>query len=392
MAEWVKHEGGTMYRKVAASSRSRGRRFGSEHGAARHNRSKPALAGLAALLLSGCTSLGPTTLAGGRGLYNEVINATEDEQTLNMIVRDRYAETFGMLAVTNVTASVRAEAHLSADAAIGNRENFAGNLVPLQAGIAYEDNPTISYEPIGGETFMRRMLRPVSIDQLVLIVRASFEVDLALRTLVKSINGLRNTAADGVGGSPKFERFLELFHILDNAGVWDVVGSDDEDPDYYINLQGYAEGYLDEARELLGILGVTAYKIDGRQILMPLRLSIGRASDDTIDLETRSVLEVIRVIGRDMEIPTPHRNAGLVKTASGTSSPAREASIVVRSSRQKPADATVSVYFRDWWFYIDADDVRSKQGFVVLQMLISMQMDDSGGGDRSPVLTIPVGG
>lgn len=350
------------------------------------------LVGFVALSLSGCATLGPNTLAAGRGVYNEVIKSTEDEQTLNIIVRDRYSETFGMLAVTNVTASVRAEAHLSADAAIGNRENYAGNLVPLQAGIAYEDNPTISYEPIGGETFIRRMLRPITLEQLVLIARASPENELAMRTLIRSVNGIRNLPAGGNEQSSKFERFLELWSTLHTAQVLDVVRTDDEDAGYFVNLVGYGNGYADAVRELLALLGLRKHVPDGRQILIPLRLSIGGASDDAIDLETRSVLQVIRVIGRDVDIPTSHLAAGIVEDLGGIGNQTTPQSISVRSSRGKPTNATVSVFFRDWWFYIDAKDTRSKQGFVVLQMLIGMQMEDTGGGERSPVLTIPVGG
>jgi len=349
------------------------------------------LVALASLWLPGCASFGPNTLAGGRGLYNEVINATEDEQTLNMIVRDRYAETFGMLAVTNVTASVRAAAHLTADAAIGNSENYAGNLVPLQAGVAYEDNPTISYEPIGGETFLQRMLHPISLDQLVLIARASPDLKLALRTLIRSVNGLRNPLANREAPSPHFERFLGLFSELQGAQVLDVVRTEGEEAAYFINLHSYRDRHLAEVRELLGILGVKTHRADGESILLPVRLSIGRASEDAVDLETRSVFEVIRIVGGAMDIPATHLAAGIVeeyRAAPGQ----REPFIRVRSARQKPANATVSVFFRDWWFYIDATDTRSKQGFVLLRTLIGMQMEDSGSGEGGPVLTIPVGG
>ena len=49
--------------------------------------------------LGGCATVGPQSIAAGRGVYTEVINRTEDEQILNVLVRERYDETFGMVSV-----------------------------------------------------------------------------------------------------------------------------------------------------------------------------------------------------------------------------------------------------------------------------------------------------
>ena len=45
-------------------------------------------------MLCGCATVGPVSIAAGRGAYAEVINRTEDEQILNVVVRQRYDETF----------------------------------------------------------------------------------------------------------------------------------------------------------------------------------------------------------------------------------------------------------------------------------------------------------
>lgn len=54
-------------------------------------------------VLSGCSVIGPQSIANGCAAYNEVINQTEDQQMLMAIVRNRYGETISMLAVDNVT-------------------------------------------------------------------------------------------------------------------------------------------------------------------------------------------------------------------------------------------------------------------------------------------------
>ena len=83
---------------------------------------------LSALGFSGCAVIGPQSITAGRGVYAEVINRTEDEQILNVIVRQRYDETFGMMSVTSVTANLRFSAQAGANIGIGDSDNYAGNL------------------------------------------------------------------------------------------------------------------------------------------------------------------------------------------------------------------------------------------------------------------------
>jgi hypothetical protein len=339
--------------------------------------------------LSACSVVGPTALSGSRGLYNEVINRTEDEQILNMVVRQRYDETFGMLAVASVTASIRAEAQATADFALGDDQNYINNLVPLQAGVAYEESPTIAYVPLGGETFIRRMLAPVSLEHADLVSRGSMDQDVLLRTLIRRVNGLRDSTAGEDGPSARFERVIELYTRLEEAEVLDLV-REYEFEDYYVSLHDYKPSLLSETVEFLSTLGIRDQEVDGREIVLPLRLSIGRASTDAIDLETRSVFEIIRVIGQAIEIPPPHLSSGLVAPNTRETSEA-EQFLIIRSSANPPSDAAVRIKFRDWWFYIDASDTQSKQGFVILRTLIGMRLEETPA-DQAPVLTIPVGG
>ena len=59
-----------------------------------------ALGAMALVSSLGCI-VGPGSIAAGRSVYNNVINSTENDQLLNMIVRDRYGETYGMLTVAS---------------------------------------------------------------------------------------------------------------------------------------------------------------------------------------------------------------------------------------------------------------------------------------------------
>jgi len=347
----------------------------------------PMLAAIA--LLGGCYQLGPTGISAGRGLYNEVINATEDQQILNMIVRKRYNETFGMLAVASVTANMRASAEITAQFGIGPKENYAENLVPLEVGVAYEENPTISYIPLGGEAIIKQMLEPITLEQTILITRASSERAVLLRTVFRSVNGLRNPVAGQEARSPKFDRLIDLYMALWSNEKLDLVVTEESEDEYYLSLHSYAEQHSDAVREFLTILGIDADAVDGRDILLPLRFSVGKSSKDSIDLETRSILEMMRVIGNAIELPAPHVERGIV-VPSKWDTPEENRFMTIRSSKFRPDNATVAVFFRDWWFYIDAFDRRSKRGFVLLRTLLGMRLEDAGLVGQSPELTIEV--
>lgn len=104
-------------------------------------RGRSALLVVCALALSGCAVVGPQAISGGRGVYAEVINITEDEQTLNAMVRMRYHQSFGMMSVASITASLRFSAQAGGNFGVGPSDAYAGNLVPLSVGVAYEENP-----------------------------------------------------------------------------------------------------------------------------------------------------------------------------------------------------------------------------------------------------------
>jgi hypothetical protein len=61
----------------------------------------------------------------------------------------------------------------------------------------------------------------------------------------------------------------------------------------------------------------------------------------------------------------------------------------VHSGAEKPADAFVAIRYRDLWFWIDDRDLPSKGMFSFLMFLFTLT--ESGGGQVSPVLTVPAG-
>ena len=62
----------------------------------------------------------------------------------------------------------------------------------------------------------------------------------------------------------------------------------------------------------------------------------------------------------------------------------------VHSSPKRPADAAIAVNYRDRWFYIADNDIRTKSTFQLLGQLFALQSRDQKGG--APLLTLPIGG
>jgi hypothetical protein len=356
-------------------------------------RGRVALLVVGALVFCGCAAVGPRFIAAGRGVYADVINRTEDEQILNVLVRQRYDETFGMISVASITANLRFSAQAGANIGIGDSDDYAGNLVPLSAGVAYDENPTISYVPLSGEDFMRRMLGPISLNEWLLIGGTATHPGLVFGLAVRRVNGLKNRLLSGEPPSPGFARLVELYDRLRLAGVLDIVREFEPDPEgrpegrYLYEIHDYADAHGDSVREFLDLLGIEV-KPDGSTIFLPIREAVG-SSASAIPLQTRSAYDVLRVIGAGIEIPSPHLEAGIVEPLA-SAVPKEERPITIRSSEKRPDDATVRIRFRDWWFYVDATDTDSKRGFIFLQTFVGMRLADPAAAQQAPVITVPV--
>ena len=338
--------------------------------------------------LLGCALVGPQSITAGRGDYAEVINKTEDEQVLNLIVRNRYDETSGMISVASVTASLKFSARAGTDIGIGDSDNYSGNLVPLSAGVAYEENPTISYVPLSGEDFLLNMLSPISLEQLLMLSSMAKTQGNTLDIMVRRINGQRNTVVGDEPPSPEFLRMVDLFAQLRQGNVVDVSMSAEKENEYFFVFHDYKDAYSDSVRELLALLGIKK-EIDGKNIVLPIRSGVGSGSDSVVNIQTRSALDLLKIYGAGIDIPLPHLEAGIVQPTRWAVSGERRP-IEIRSSEKRPEDATVSIRFRDWWFYIDATDTRSKQAFQLFRIFLGLRLKDAGTAQRAPILTVPV--
>ena len=340
--------------------------------------------------LSGCAAVGPKSISMGRADYNEAINKTENEQMLLSIVKGRYGDTFSLLAVSGVAANVRFRTTAGVEVGIGSSDNYAGNLVPFSGGLAYEENPTITYTPVQGEQYMRQMIMPIPLDILLMGVRSMTSGAQLLTLLVNRINDLRNPDfLDGPSAEPdtRFMRFVELFVGLNRAGVLDLVVDPRKEAAFEVVIEGYTPQYSHKVQELLGLLDLQMPADGSTQIIIPAYFAIKSRKLWGIAITTRSTLDLIEILRAAIEVPTEHASAGLTITYPPMGLVGQGIRII--SSTESPRSA-LAVKYRGYWFYIDDADQLTKAYFRALRAFWSVSISASADKRAAPVLTIPV--
>jgi len=104
---------------------------------------------------------------------------------------------------------------------------------------------------------------------------------------------------------------------------------------------------------------------------------------------TRSILSLMRTMAAQVEVPDQdlEQHRAFVGFEQDKDVPGIIRLIRIHSGKTVSPDAFVSVKYRDTWFWIDDNDLDSKQVFSLIMMLFTMV--DTGPQASQPVLTIP---
>ncbi len=357
------------------------------------NRRVSSLTSLCLLMfaVSGCSVVGPKSINMGRANYNEAINRTEDEQMLMSIVKGRYGETFSLLAVSGVAANVRFRTNAGVEVGFGPTSNYDGNLVPFTGGLAYEENPTITYTPVQGELYLRQLLSPLPLNLLVLIVRSGTNQAATLTLLTNRINDLRNPdflEGPDAEADPRFERFVEIGEELDKAGIIQFVEDPRKEVPFDILITRYAPAYTEKVREYLGLLGLPMPADESKDIVLPVYFAVKGQDLNGIAVSTRSTFDLIEILRAAIEIPEAHADAGLAIRYPQTGLAGKN--LRIHASEDKPEQEAIAVRHRGYWFYIHEADMRTKLYYLMIRTLWSVSIAAASEQRAAPVLTIPV--
>ncbi|OEU80801.1 MAG: hypothetical protein BA865_16145 [Desulfobacterales bacterium S5133MH4] len=342
-------------------------------------------------VLSGCAGVGPRSISMGRADYNEAINKTEDEQMLLAIVKERYGETSTLLAVSGIAANVRFRSTAAVELGFGPVENYAGRLKPFSGGLAYEENPTITYAPVQGEQYIRQLMSPIPLDILLMAIRNINFGDDLFTLLVNRVNDLRNPdflyeplpAVD-----PRFKRFVELFRELHQAGILYLVRNPQEEVEFDFVLSNYQPAYSKKVPEFLDLLDLSMPSDASEEIVIPAYFAINTRKIWGVGITTRSTLDLIEILRAAVEVPQEHARAGLDIKYPPMGLPGEGVRII--SSKQRPESVSTAVKYEGYWFYTDKTDQHTKAVFRLVRTFWSISIAGSADQESAPVLTIPV--
>jgi len=362
---------------------------------------------LVAFVLLGCqSSFGPKTLEKTHPAYNKSISKTLSEQMLLNMVRLRYRETPSFLEITSVTVSPRIQttAKLDTEIDIGP----GGNLIQPGVGVEYSQSPTISYTPLRGEDFLKSVLSAISLEAILVMTQSGWSIERVFGITMERMNDLYN-APSASGPTPKqepkryenFARSLELFRQFQREGIMEIGSTLELDKESgpgdksrkLVILFVPDERFESEGKEVESLLGLSADD-DHRVFISTNFLD---KSPNTLHVRVRSMMSVLFYLSQNIKVPDEHKKAGLItvtRTTDGDEfnwddTPAGK-HFTVHSSKERPANAYISVPHQDYWFYISNDDLETKSSFLLVQQLFNLQAGQSKA--EGPTLTLPVGG
>jgi hypothetical protein len=344
----------------------------------------------AALLASGCASVGPVSLPKTRSDYNVAIQRSSDQQLLLNLVRLRYRDTPVFLEVTSVSSQVSLETSASAAATLRDTNTA------VAGSVTYEDRPTVTYAVLQGEEFVQRLLSPLSLDTVLLLYHSGWSIERVFRLIMQSMNEVPNApSASGPTPDypPRYERFLEVVHLLrelQRRGGLDLAyeaGSERAAMVARVDPRMVDDPQVLAIERLLGLTpGRSRYRVG---------IDVAGGGGDRVGVVTRSLLGVLFYLSQAVEVPPRHEAAGKVTVTRGAAGERFDWTALtgdlfrVRWSAERPADAAVAVSYRGTWFFVDDADLRSKSTFALLAQLFALQAGKSG--LHGPVLTLPLG-
>jgi hypothetical protein len=354
------------------------------------SRSRHLLCASVSLLLAACTNIGPGTLARDRFDYSSAITDSWKRQTLLNIVKLRYCDPPIFVDVGQIIAGYTLETGVSGSAstsggppgaAIGG---FGG---VLGGAVRFTDRPTITYVPMTGNKFVRGLMTPLPPEAVFQTIPSGWPADAVLLAAVSTINGLDNLKWDLRGTTPPEQSFLRALQLLREVQQAGGIGlrvqrSTTGAPSTVLvvrrNLTPELAAKSKELRTLLGL----------DQSAESFTLAFGGTSQGPgeIAVTTRSVLHIMMAMAMGVDVPEADIRDG--RASPGLAADETLGRLIrIHCSPEASAEASVSVQYRNQWYWLDDRDLASKRTFSFMMMLFTLA--DPGAAENSPVITIP---
>ncbi len=341
------------------------------------------LGSFALLALAGCASVTPTRVTTDRMDYGQVVAESWKRQTLMNVVRMRYADAPVFLEVASIINSYTVGGTANAQATIPSRTD--PNVFEFGAAGNWSNTPTVTYQPLVGDRFTKRILEPIPPVSVFQLLQGGWPANLVFRTVVGSINGLQN-ASGGVAADPGFDELCEAVSRIQRAGNIGIRVEAGKEGGGVVAVirRGESGTELGEdsrrVRELLGL----------PEDISEFEITYGLVprNRNEVAMLTRSMIEIILQLGFGIDLPAGHAASGRVLPDQWQPGIAQAKPLVhIHSGTEAPADAYAAVPYKGYWYWIDDIDIASKRTFTFLLILFSLA--ETGQTTTAPVVTIP---
>lgn len=265
------------------------------------------------------------------------------------VVRNRYGANSNLLAVASGTASVSVTTSSGIQLGFGDDDSYAGNPVPLGVGAVYEENPTISYVPVGGARYAEQLLSPIPLSVVARLTATLADPTYIYGALIASANGIQNPDFLFFPTDPgtRFNRFALIMTRLTQAQRLHWIEDPRHTGQFSIVIDRYAPAHTDDVAELLNLLGLTAPGDRSTQIVLPVSLALHGRESDAVGITTRSVVDLMEMLSAAVDLPQADQRTGVAVTYPPAGPAGSD--LRVRYSTTKPERAAVAVQYRGGW-------------------------------------------
>ena len=114
-----------------------------------------------------------------------------------------------------------------------------------------------------------------------------------------------------------------------------------------------------------------------------------RGADDELAVNSRSMLQIMQAFASHLDVPEAHlKDQSAWPSIENPAAPeSSQRNVRIYSGKDKPANAFAAVRYRDYWFWVENGDFRTKRALTVVMFFFTLV--DTGGSERLPLVTIP---
>lgn len=341
-------------------------------------------------LLTGCTHLGPKTVPVDRFDYSTAIADSWKQQTLLNIVKMRYMDLPVFVDVSSIVSGYSMQTGVSLNGTLSSQNAVQGNYGTVGGSAIFTDRPTITYVPLTGEKFLRGLITPIDPKNIFFMLQAGYPADFILGLTVESLNGVRNRSVGGGGtreADPEFIRALDLIRQVQAAGAFGMRVEEDKAKGstgvVFFRRDEVSADILEKAAEARRLL-----KLPAEKQKYVLTYSPVREADNELAVNSRSMLQIMAAFASYLEVPAAHlKDHSAIPALESTPAEDRQDVVQIHSGKDKPAHAFAAIQYRDYWFWIDDGDWRTKRALTAVMFFFTLA--ETGDPAKLPLVTIP---